>query len=71
MAAVWGFLWGLAGYYLALMLVTNLTSSKIIRAVILTSLYLIYGIFFHLWRNKMKLISTLILKFIKIVYRKF
>ncbi len=37
-AAVCGFVWGLAGYYLALMLVTDVSQFKIIAAVIITIL---------------------------------
>jgi uncharacterized protein YjbI with pentapeptide repeats len=59
-AAFWGFLWGLAGYYLALMLVTNLTSSKIVGAVILTSLCLIYGIFYRQRIGGISLVLSLI-----------
>jgi len=37
-AAICGFFWGLVGYYLALMLVTNVTGFKIIAALIITIL---------------------------------
>jgi uncharacterized protein YjbI with pentapeptide repeats len=53
-------MWGLVGYYLALMLVTHLTSSKIIGAVILTSLCLIYGIFYRQKIGGIPLVLSLI-----------
>ena len=46
-AAFCGYLWGLAGYYLALMLVTDVSQFKIIGAVIITILSLIYVRFYR------------------------
>lgn len=46
-AAICGFVWGLAGYYLALMLVTDVTEFKIIAAITIIILSLIYGIFYR------------------------
>ncbi|TRU69555.1 MAG: hypothetical protein EWV55_16565 [Microcystis viridis Mv_BB_P_19951000_S69] len=59
-AAVCGFLWGLAGYYLALMLVTDVTEFKIIAAVIITILSLIYGRFYPQRVGGLPLVLSLI-----------
>jgi uncharacterized protein YjbI with pentapeptide repeats len=59
-AAICGFLWGLAGYYLALMLVTDVTEFKIIGAVIITILSLIYGIFYRQRVGGLPLVLSLI-----------
>ncbi|NCR75368.1 MAG: hypothetical protein GPI92_07115 [Microcystis aeruginosa K13-06] len=59
-AAVCGFVWGLAGYYLALMLVTDVTKFKIIGAGIITILSLIYGIFYRQRVGGLPLVLSLI-----------
>ncbi len=59
-AAFCGFLWGLAGYYLALMLVTDVTEFKIIAAVIITILSLIYGRFYPQRVGGLPLVLSLI-----------
>jgi uncharacterized protein YjbI with pentapeptide repeats len=59
-AAICGCLWGLAGYYLALMLVTDMTEFKIIGAVIITILSLIYGIFYRQLVGGLPLVLSLI-----------
>ncbi|GBF54952.1 pentapeptide repeat family protein [Microcystis sp. 0824] len=59
-AVVCGYMWGLAGYYLALMLVTNVTLFKIIGAVIITILSLIYGIFYRQRVGGLPLVLSLI-----------
>jgi uncharacterized protein YjbI with pentapeptide repeats len=59
-AAFSGFLWGLAAYYLALMLVTDVTSLKIIGAVVLTALGLIYGVFYRQRLGGLPLVLSLI-----------
>ena len=59
-AAVCGYLWGLAGYYLALMLVTDVTKFKIIGAGIITILSLIYGIFYRQRVGGLPLVLSLI-----------
>jgi uncharacterized protein YjbI with pentapeptide repeats len=59
-AAFCGFLWGLAGYYLALMLVTDVTKFKIIAAVIITILSLIYGRFYPQRVGGLPLVLSLI-----------
>jgi uncharacterized protein YjbI with pentapeptide repeats len=59
-AAICGCLWGLAGYYLALMLVKDVTEFKIIGAVIITILSLIYGIFYRQRVGGLPLVLSLI-----------
>ncbi|CAO5050882.1 secreted effector protein PipB2 [Microcystis aeruginosa NIES-2521] len=59
-AAVCGLVWGLAGYYLALMLVTDVTQFKIIGAVIIMILSLIYGRFYRQRVGGLPLVLSLI-----------
>ncbi|GEA26869.1 hypothetical protein MiAbW_01429 [Microcystis aeruginosa NIES-4325] len=59
-AAICGFFWGLAGYYLALMLVTDVMEFKIIAALIITILSLIYGIFYRQRVGGLPLVLSLI-----------
>jgi uncharacterized protein YjbI with pentapeptide repeats len=59
-AAVCGCLWGLAGYYLALMMVTNVTEFKVIGAITITILSLIYGIFYRQRIGGLPLVLSLV-----------
>jgi len=59
-AAICGFFWGLVGYYLALMLVTDVTRFKIIAALIITILSLIYGRFYRQRVGGLPLVLSLI-----------